>query len=759
MFIKKESIDSVFAKTLENFKMTGIHIKPAVMKRFEDTLSEIAANSAYEEGAEIKESDLMKIINETGLIFNDIASGNKEIQKPVNALMTVTDYLYAMAMQKLGSPDMPALFGPEMQKNVFNFAAKIIGKQSLKGGEFADRVYWAQRGKDAADISKNEDVKHAIDAAKVKAATPAQVEQLVAEYQALAKRQNGHGFFWRIFHSKENDARTELLSQMEGALKTMLGDNANLKNSPPSLLAEGLIKNAVENEARLAFAKNGMEKRGGISAKDLVSTAKQIDSKIFFKTGYRPDLENIEHEWNAVKPIYDAAQRGEIFGEKSIANNTVKELLSKNYIRIQLFKAKVEKDGVESARGLLDQMEPIYTHEDAQFNKANPDYAVPEIPVSAQKEKIEEPKIEEPKIEEPAVEKTVEEKAKTEDAPEAEESKTMKLEAKENPFQHDVNRRKGKDRRQKAKPPKPFNKKAEFSSANVIAEYENEDDVELDAPNELRSKEPMEDEKSANVNKRRAEMLKNVSRIRNFPEEGFKKAFKLARGDGDLTKKVKAELADALAKGKICEEYDIEDCVDKLFALVGRIERLYMPRGVDGQKSSMGTYVYQMFDAVSNVTDLYDFESPEDRIIQSQKLTDVLLRNYPPISNANGRLDTYAHNYVVNSDVLLTKFLANVGVLDHEIYGTTITGKGAVGPKERDRFIKPYDGTSILASIRSRVAMEERAQAIASMPEAEQTGPMREQMAIMELAEQVGGKETSSKVNEPDAVSKEKTLD
>ena len=390
MFIKKESIDSVFAKTLENFKNTGIQIKPAAMKRFEDALADIAANSAYEEGAKIKESDLMKITNEAGLIFDDIASGDKEIKNPVDALMSVTDYLYAMAMQKLGSPDIPTLFGAEMQKNVCSFAAKIISKQSLNGDLFfADNVYEAQRGMDAADINENKAVKNAIDAAKVKAATPAQVEKLVAEYQALAKRQSNHGFFWRMFHSKENAARTELLSQMEGALKTMLGDNANIKNSSPSLLAEGLIKNTVANEARRAFANNGMEKRGGISAKDLVSTAKQIDSKIFFKTGYRPELENIELEWNAVKPVYDAAQRGEIFGEKSIANNTVKELLSKNYIRIQLFKAKVDKDGVESARGLLDQMESIYAHEDAQFNKVNPDYAVPEIPVSAEKEKIE----------------------------------------------------------------------------------------------------------------------------------------------------------------------------------------------------------------------------------------------------------------------------------------------------------------------------------------------------------------------------------
>ena len=390
MFIKKDSVDGVFAKTQENLKKTGIQIKPEVMKRFEDALSEIAANSAYEEGSEIKEADLMKITNEAGLIFKDIASGKGEIKKPMNALMTVTDYLYAMAMQKLGSPDIPALFGDEMQKNVCTFAAKIIGEQSLdRGMLFADRVYEAQRGRDADEIKKDEEVKNAINAAKVKMATPAQVERLVAEYQALAKRQNGHGFFWRMFHSKENKARTALLSKMEGALKTMLGDNANIKNSTPLLLAESSIRNTVANEARLAFAKNSMEKRGGISAKDLVSNPKQIDSKIFFKTGYRPDLDNIEHEWNAVKPLYDAVQKGTLFGEKNATNLAIREILSKNYIRIQLFMKKVERDGVKSAQELLDQVESNYAYEDAQFDKVNPNYTVPEIPAGAEKEKIE----------------------------------------------------------------------------------------------------------------------------------------------------------------------------------------------------------------------------------------------------------------------------------------------------------------------------------------------------------------------------------
>ena len=107
MFIKKESIDGVLAKMQENLKNTGIQIKPDVMARFEAALSEIAANGAYEEGTKITENDLIKITNEAGLVLSDIASGKEEIKKPANALMIVTDYLYVMAMQKLGSPIFP----------------------------------------------------------------------------------------------------------------------------------------------------------------------------------------------------------------------------------------------------------------------------------------------------------------------------------------------------------------------------------------------------------------------------------------------------------------------------------------------------------------------------------------------------------------------------------------------------------------------------------------------------------------------------
>ena len=388
MFIKKEAIDSVLLKMQENLKKTGIQIRPDVLERFENSLVEIANNGAYQEGTKIKEADLVKITNEAELVIHDIASVKGEIKAPVEQLMIATYYLYAVAMKKLGSPDIPLLFGTEMQNIVCKFATNISSRQTLVQGDyFAEDIYDAQRGKNA-DVVKAE-VQVALDAARVAAATPSQVQHLVAEYQALAKRQNAHGFFWRLFHRAENAARVDLLSEMEQHLKTMLGEDVNLMKSTSLYLAEKTIEKNVAGQVKAAFANNGIEKRDSTFNKALTSPAKQIDIKMFLNTGYRPDLESIEHEWNIIKPLYDAVQKGELFGEKNVANNTVKEILSKNYIRIQLFKAKVDKDGVESARGLLDQMESIYAHEDVQFNKVNPDYAVPEIPVGAEKEKIE----------------------------------------------------------------------------------------------------------------------------------------------------------------------------------------------------------------------------------------------------------------------------------------------------------------------------------------------------------------------------------
>ena len=265
MFIKKESVNEVVLKAQEKFKNAKISVNSKVMERFENALSEIARNQSYEEGKTINERDLIKLTNEAGLVLNNAISDKGNIKKTVDDLMILTDYLYAMTMQRLGSPDIPVSFGTEMKNSIVRFAVSTESNKNLNHSyHFNDSVYEKQRGMDADVLKDQIDV--SLSAVENGNPSPSQVQTLVAEYQALQKRQNNHGFFWRLFHSTENANRNELLSNMESALKYVLGADVDIMKSSPLLLAEKVLKQNMEQEVSVAFADDGMAQRIGASA-------------------------------------------------------------------------------------------------------------------------------------------------------------------------------------------------------------------------------------------------------------------------------------------------------------------------------------------------------------------------------------------------------------------------------------------------------------------------------------------------------------
>lgn len=265
MFIKKESVNEVVLKAQEKFKNAKISVNNKVMERFENALSEIAQNQSYEEGKTINDRDLIKLTNEAGLVLNNAISDKGNIKKTVDDLMILTDYLYAMTMQRLGSPDIPVSFGTEMKNSIVRFAVSTESNKNLNHSyHFNDSVYEKQRGTDADVLKDQIDV--SLSAVENGNPSPSQVQTLVAEYQALQKRQNNHGFFWRLFHSTENANRNELLSNMESALKYVLGADVDIMKSSPLLLAEKVLKQNMEQEVSVAFADDGMAQRIGASA-------------------------------------------------------------------------------------------------------------------------------------------------------------------------------------------------------------------------------------------------------------------------------------------------------------------------------------------------------------------------------------------------------------------------------------------------------------------------------------------------------------
>ena len=276
MFIKKESVNEVVLKAQEKFKNAKISVNNKVMERFENALSEIAQNQSYEEGKTINERDLIKLTNEAGLVLNNAISDKGNIKKTVDDLMILTDYLYAMTMQRLGSPDIPVSFGTEMKNSIVRFAVSTESNKNLNHSyHFNDSVYEKQRGMDADVLKDQIDV--SLSAVENGNPSPSQVQTLVAEYQALQKRQNNHGFFWRLFHSTENADRNELLSNMESALKYVLGADVDIMKSSPLLLAEKVLKQNMEQEVSVAFADDGMAHRIGASAEAFAGS--DVDEK------------------------------------------------------------------------------------------------------------------------------------------------------------------------------------------------------------------------------------------------------------------------------------------------------------------------------------------------------------------------------------------------------------------------------------------------------------------------------------------------
>ena len=227
----------------------------------------------------------------------------------------------------------------------------------------------------------------------------------------------------------------------------------------------------------------------------------------------------------------------------------------------------------------------------------------------------------------------------------------------------------------------------------------------------------------------------------------------------ELTQKVRAEIIDAFRSGKLCEDDEdiLEANTDEFLDLLDHIPVYYAPLGDSALKASMKDYVWGMYTSVSAFLDdpkneICEFPDPETRIFQTQKLTDILLRNYPPISNSKDALEKYARNYVIKDTDLLTRAFWALDVRDNtELYGAHLAGVGEPSLKSAD----PYKPGSRIFKIRNMVAMEERAQALANTPESEMTKPMREQMAIPELAEKVNERVASAKIKESESLVKE----
>lgn len=271
MIIKKENIDKVLNVINKNCEEYGIEERDfdaLLMSSYRYTLDTIANKSNYQEGQKISEEDLNTIKEKVNSLITTIANEIKKKETKMDhfdkmyfngfdTLMAATDYLYAMAMERLGCPDIPASFGADVCNNNQKSAKELdtLIKKSYFDNQFPTKTYFdKQRKKDADEVRrKNKDL---IKNCNSQIATTEQLAELVAEYQALNLRQKGHGRIWRFFHGEENDKRTQLLEDMKAAISKAVGENVNLEptETTPSNIAILFNKKLIEKKA-IEYAK------------------------------------------------------------------------------------------------------------------------------------------------------------------------------------------------------------------------------------------------------------------------------------------------------------------------------------------------------------------------------------------------------------------------------------------------------------------------------------------------------------------------
>lgn len=330
MFIKKENVDEVLELTHANCEEYNIdnRFDAMLMLSYKNLLDEIAKKSKYKEGTTILESDLEKIKTNVNDIITDLA---KEIEKReqelidfdrmhfsgFDTLMAANDYLYALAMQKLGCPDMPTSFGADVCTNIQKHAKKLDEKvkKSYYNKDYSTKTYFDNQRKKDADVVRFKN-KSLISDINSKLGTPDQIAELVAEYQALKLRQDGHGRIWRFFHRTENNERMELLADMKAAITNAVGEDVNLdpKEKTPADIAKLLNDKLIDKKATEALNHDEFAKR--CKCADKISYEKlPKENSIAKQENNKQNVNIVENE----KRVVVEFKNGE-FNEHDVAN-------------------------------------------------------------------------------------------------------------------------------------------------------------------------------------------------------------------------------------------------------------------------------------------------------------------------------------------------------------------------------------------------------------------------------------------------------
>ena len=223
MRINKADTDIALRFTEEKANSLGVEFTAQDLEGYKAELKRIAENSGYGEKDPIYARDFEAVRDGFERLIGGMAdnfigstSADRSDIDILDHVMAANDYLFALTMKELNSPDISSNSYFAIQ-DVLTDAAKRIRNSQLEEGPALVDYFNGQRGINAKQL-KNSGVGELIRDVSGGEATPKQIGQLYAEYKALEKRQAAFGDVWRFFHRKENEERGRLMSEMRNAL-------------------------------------------------------------------------------------------------------------------------------------------------------------------------------------------------------------------------------------------------------------------------------------------------------------------------------------------------------------------------------------------------------------------------------------------------------------------------------------------------------------------------------------------------------------
>jgi hypothetical protein len=129
-----------------------------------------------------------------------------------------------------------------------------------------------------------------------------------------------------------------------------------------------------------------------------------------------------------------------------------------------------------------------------------------------------------------------------------------------------------------------------------------------------------------------------------------------------VTQPVRTELNNILKAAGV-KESDASALVDDIHGPLS--QTVAFDNSIDRQNINMHDMAAKFFKDSYAAIDKANL-SPKNRIVTAQRIADVMLRNYSPVTFVNGELDAYADSYVVNDSALLQEQLQMLGDFDDE---------------------------------------------------------------------------------------------